>query len=69
HTVLDIKVIDDIIYLLTDTEIYRFSDGAWANAEIENGAKTMFLFNDGNIMVCYSSQTKLVKEDDFKKVN
>ncbi len=67
HTVLDIKAIDDIIYLLTDTKIYRFKDGNLANAEIESGAKTMFLFNDGNVMLCYDAQTKLIKEDNFKK--
>ncbi len=69
HTVLNIEIVYDTIYLLTDTEIYRFANGAWAKAEIESGAKTMFLFNDGNVMVCYDAQTKLVREDDFKKTN
>ena len=69
ETVLDAKIIDDIIYLLTDTEIYRFSNGAIAKAKIEGGAEAMFLFNDGNVMVCYETQTNLIKESDFKKIN
>jgi WD40 repeat protein len=68
-SVLDIKLIDGIVYLLTDNEIYRISEKTLAKAEIESGAKTIFLFNDGNVMVCYDSQTKLVKEEDFIKTN
>jgi hypothetical protein len=66
YSVLDAKIVDDNIYLLTDGAIYRFDEDGLARAEAESGASEMFVFDDGNVMLCYEANTKLIKKDKFK---
>lgn len=66
YSVLDAKIIDDNIYLLTDGAVYRYNEDGLARAEAESGANKMFVFDDGNVMLCYEASTKLVKKDGFK---
>ena len=66
YSVLDAKMIDDNIYLLTDGAIYRHDEDGFAAAKAESGANKMFVFDDGNVMLCYDAATKLIKKDEFK---
>ena len=66
YSVLDAKMIDDNIYLLTDGAVYRFDEDGLAKAEAESGAGEMFVFDDGNVMLCYEANTKLIKKNEFK---
>jgi hypothetical protein len=66
YSVLDAKIVDDNIYLLTNGAIYRFDEDGLARAEAESGASEMFVFDDGNVMLCYEANTKLIKKDKFK---
>ena len=63
---MDAKIIDDNIYLLTDRAVYRFDEDGLAKANAESGAGEMFVFNDGNVMLCYEANTMLIKKDEFK---
>jgi hypothetical protein len=69
YSVLDAKIVDDNIYLLTDAAVYRYDEDGFAMAEAESGADKMFVFDDGNVMLCYESNTKLLKKDGFKDEN
>jgi hypothetical protein len=69
YSVLDAKIIDDNIYLLTDGAVYRYDKDGLAKADAEDGADKMFVFDDGNVMLCYEASTKLVKKDSFKVVS
>ena len=66
YSVLDAKMIDDNIYLLADGAIYRYDENGLASAKAESGASKMFVFDDGNVMLCYDASTKLIKKDEFK---
>lgn len=66
YSVLDVKTMDDNIYLLTDGAVYRFDENGLAEAKAESGADEMFVFSDGNIMLCYEANTKLIKKSEFK---
>ena len=63
---MDAKIIDDNIYLLTDGAVYRFDEDGLAKATVESGAEEMFVFDDGNVMLCYEANTKLIKKTEFK---
>jgi len=69
YSVLDAKIADDNIYLLTDGAVYRYNEDGLARAEAEGGANKMFVFEDGNVMLCYEASTKLVKKDSFEAEN
>jgi len=66
YSVLDAKMMDDNIYLLTDGAIYRYDEDGLTSAKAESGATKMFVFDDGNVMLCYDAATKLIKKDEFK---
>ncbi|MBQ9747137.1 MAG: hypothetical protein IJW21_09995 [Clostridia bacterium] len=69
YPVLDVNMIDDNIYLLTDTGIYRYNENGLACAPVQSGAGKMFLFDDGNVLLCYSERTVLVDKTDFAEIN
>ena len=66
YSVLDAKMIDDNIYLLTDGAVYRYDEDGLASAKAESGADKMFVFDDGNVMLCYDAGTKLIKKGEFE---
>lgn len=66
YQILDISVLNDRIYLLTDSAVYTVSGGEKKSLPIEKGARAMFVFDDGNILVCYEERTSLLKLSDFK---
>ena len=65
-SVLDADILDGTIYLLTTSAIYKIDSDGVECAEISGGAEKIFLFDDGNVLVCYSDHTCLVRKNDFK---
>lgn len=65
-SVLDCDVLDDTIYLLTTSAIYKYDGEDVLCAEIPNGADRIFLFDDGNVLVCYNDGTRLIDKSDFE---
>ena len=63
---MDISVLNDRIYLLTDSAVYTVSGGEKKSLPIEKDARAMFVFDDGNVLVCYEERTSLLKLSDFK---
>lgn len=66
YQVLDISVVNDKIYLLTDSAVYTVSAEEMKMLPTEKGARSMFVFDDGNVLVCYGDRTALLKFSDFK---
>jgi hypothetical protein len=69
YSVLDAKIVEDNIYLLTDGAVYRYDEEGLSFAVAESGALKMFVFDDGNVMLCYDASTKLIDKDEFKIPN
>jgi hypothetical protein len=69
YSVLDAKIIKDNVYLMTESAVYRFDKKGLSCAAAEGGAAKMFVFDDGNVMLCYDASTILIKKDEFKAVN
>ena len=46
--------------------MYTVSGGEKKSLPIEKGARAMFVFDDGNVLVCYEERTSLLKLSDFK---
>ena len=69
YSVLDAKIIDDNIYLLTEGAVYRYDEEGLAFAVADGGATKMFVFDDGNVMLCYDDCTQLIKKEEFKIPN
>ncbi len=63
---IDVNIVDDKIYLLGANAVYSVNDGYVSFAEFEGSPKKMFVFDDGNVMICFSDRTKLIKTSDFK---
>jgi hypothetical protein len=69
YSVLDAKIVKDNVYLMTESAVYRFDKKGLSCAAAEGGAAKMFVFDDGNVMLCYDASTILIKKDEFKAVN
>ncbi|MGN1095885.1 MAG: DUF5711 family protein [Eubacteriales bacterium] len=66
YSILDIGMNGDKIYLLTDDAVYIYSEGMYKRADAECGACAMFVFDDGNVLLCYEDSTRLLEISDFK---
>lgn len=64
-SVLDADAVEDTLYLLTDNYVILYSGDTVSRAEIPTGAKRIFVFDDGNAMVCYNDCTQLIYTNDF----
>lgn len=65
YTVLDSSVYNDRIYLLCDGAVYIISEEETVSAEIAKECRAMFVFDDGNVLLCYNDHTALLKLSDF----
>ncbi len=70
-SVLDIEYENGRIYLLSEKGVHIISekDGTEYFKETGTGVREMFVFDDGNVLLCYEKGTKLFKLSDFEKIN
>lgn len=65
-TVIDVHIIYDKIYLLASGSVYRIDGGDISKADFSGSPKKMYVFDDGNVMVCFSDHTALINDSEFE---
>lgn len=65
-SVIDVHIIDDKIYLLASDVVYAVEDGEISAANFEGSPEKMFVFDDGNVMICFTDHTKLIQISEFE---
>lgn len=65
-TVIDVHIVYDKIYLLASDSVYRIDGGDISKADFSGSPKKMYVFDDGNVMICFSDHTALINDSDFK---
>ncbi len=64
-SVIDIHIIDDKIYLLAPNAVYLCGGKDMNVAYFDGRVQNMFVFDDGNVMLCFADRTKMIYGSEF----